>query len=47
MYKLKDLTYTYLIKESKTKLMLGGKTIVSFIENPIGSEFPMHAHDIL
>ena len=44
-YSLKDLPYTYLTKESRSKFVLGDKTLVSFIENPPGAEFPSHAHD--
>lgn len=45
VYKIKDLPQTYLTKESVTRFILGDNVLVSFIENPPGTEFPLHKHD--
>jgi quercetin dioxygenase-like cupin family protein len=45
LYHLADLPTTMLTGESKTKFILTEKALISFIENPAGTEFPTHKHD--
>ena len=44
VYKIEDLPLTQLTEESATRFILGEHALVSFIENPPGTEFPMHSH---
>lgn len=45
VYKIQDLPLTNLTPESKTRFLLTENALVSFIENPPGTEFPLHSHD--
>jgi quercetin dioxygenase-like cupin family protein len=46
-YKIEDLPETVLIPEDniKTRFLLGEGVLVSFIEVPAGTVFPVHSHD--
>ena len=44
VYTIKDLPLTQLTAESATRFILGEHALVSFIENPPGTEFPIHSH---
>ncbi len=46
VYKLADLPWTTIVGDSKTRFLLSEKALVSFIENPPGTEFPKHSHDV-
>jgi len=45
VYTIKDLPVSNLTKESLTRFILGDNMLVSFIENPPGTEFPLHKHE--
>jgi quercetin dioxygenase-like cupin family protein len=45
VYRIQDLPVTNLTKESMARLILGDNLLVSFIENPPGTRFPLHSHD--
>jgi quercetin dioxygenase-like cupin family protein len=45
VYKIEDLPMTNLTPESATRFILTENALVSFIENPPGTEFPLHSHD--
>jgi len=45
VYRIADLPITMLTEASKTRFILGENLLVSFIENPLGTEFPLHRHE--
>ena len=45
VYKMADLPWTTIVGDSKTRFLLSDKALISFIENPPGTEFPLHSHD--
>jgi quercetin dioxygenase-like cupin family protein len=44
LYHIEDLPLVALTEQSKSRLVLGEKMLVSFIENPPGCVFPLHSH---
>lgn len=44
-YRIEDLPLTNLTPESQTRFILSDNALVSFIENPPGTQFPIHGHD--
>lgn len=45
VYRIEDLPLTNLTPESQTRFILSDNALVSFIENPPGTQFPIHSHD--
>ena len=47
LYKIDELPETPLVKEQNiyTRFLLGDNALISFIEVPAGSVFPVHSHD--
>ncbi len=45
VYTIKDLPQINIAAESMTRFILSDNALVSFIENPPGTEFPLHSHD--
>jgi quercetin dioxygenase-like cupin family protein len=42
---IKDIPYIAFNDKAKTRFVLGDQTLVSFIEQEAGAEFPIHSHD--
>jgi len=45
IHSIKDIPYIAFNEKAKTRFILGEKTLVSFIEQEAGAEFPIHSHD--
>ena len=47
VYHINDLPFTPLVEEEGivTQFILGDNIQISFIQNPPGATFPLHAHD--
>ncbi len=43
-YRIEDLPVVMLTEKSKSHMVAGQNTLISFIENPPGCVFPMHSH---
>jgi quercetin dioxygenase-like cupin family protein len=44
-FSIQDLPKVNLTEESAAHLLLSDRLLISFIENPPGCDFPVHAHD--
>ncbi len=44
LHHIEDLPLVPLTEESKSRLLLGTHTLISFIQNPPGCVFPVHSH---
>ena len=42
---IQDIPYIAFNDKAKTRFILGEQTLVSFIEQEAGAEFPIHSHD--
>ncbi len=42
---IKDIPLVPLTAESSTRFLAAGGALLSFIENPPGTEFPLHSHE--
>lgn len=45
VFPIKDIPYIAFNDKAKTRFLLGDQTLVSFIEQEAGAEFPIHSHD--
>ena len=45
LYKLEDIPLIGLVEGAKSRLIIGDKVMVSFIEMEPGMKFPIHKHD--
>jgi quercetin dioxygenase-like cupin family protein len=43
-YRIEDLPVVMLTEKSKSHMVVGQNTLISFIENPPGCVFPVHSH---
>lgn len=45
VYRISELPISWLTESSRTRFLLGENILISFIENPPGTEFPLHKHE--